>query len=200
MQHLEARRALLAFGQLAHSRGWVPASSGNFSVRTGANECLMTVSGRHKGHLTEADFLRCDWQARAIDDNRKASAEALLHTQLYARDATIGAVLHVHSVTSTRLSMQALAQGQTHIKISGYELLKAFPPHTTHDTTLHLPIFANTQDMPALAAEVEAYMQQHGQGHAYLIAGHGCYTWARNLEQCVYQVEALEFLLACIDS
>ena len=38
-------------------------------------------------------------------------------------------------------------------------------------------------------------MQQHGQGHAYLIRGHGVYTWGKDIAECYRHLEAIEHLL-----
>ena len=38
-------------------------------------------------------------------------------------------------------------------------------------------------------------MAQQGQGHAYLIRGHGVYTWGKNISECFRHLEALEHLL-----
>ena len=70
-------------GRLFHSRGWVPATAGNFSVRLDSKSLAVTTSGRHKGELTADDFMRVDLQGRALDKNQRASAETLLHCQLY---------------------------------------------------------------------------------------------------------------------
>ena len=37
-------------------------------------------------------------------------------------------------------------------------------------------------------------MRAHGQGVGYLIAGHGIYTWGRDLTECLRHLEAIEYL------
>jgi methylthioribulose-1-phosphate dehydratase len=81
--------------------------------------------------------------------------------------------------------------------LRGYELLKAFTGIVTHDTELRIPVFDNTQDMVHLSRQVEARMDRDGTGVAYLIRGHGLYTWAEDLNACMRHLEALEFLLDC---
>lgn len=190
------RRAehLIAASHQIYQRGWSPATSSNYSVRLNAQCCAITVSGKHKGELGLNDIMAVDLDGRPLMD-RKPSAETLLHTQLYQRDPTIGAVLHTHSVRATVLTMTCATTDT--LELRGYELLKAFQGVTTHDTVLAIPVFDNTQDMPALCAQVEQRMQQAGTGVAYLIRGHGLYTWAENLQACMRHLEALEFLLEC---
>ena len=48
---------LIEIGRLLHSRGWLPASGGNLSVRLEDDRVLITASGSHKGHLTREDFV-----------------------------------------------------------------------------------------------------------------------------------------------
>ncbi len=177
-----------------YSRGWSPATSSNYSVRVDADCCAITVSGKHKGELGLRDVMAVDLQGRPLMD-RKPSAETLLHTQLYARDASVGAVLHTHSVRATVLTMEL--PGVDTLVLRGYELLKAFAGVTTHDTELCIPVYENTQDMVQLSQQVEARMQREGTGVAYLIRGHGLYTWAEDLTSCMRHLEALEFLLEC---
>jgi methylthioribulose-1-phosphate dehydratase len=183
---------LVEAGRLLFQRGMVPATSGNLSARLGDGSLAITVSGRHKGRLCEEDIMRVDPDGRSLD-GRRPSAETLLHCQIYRRLATTGAVLHPHSVSATVLSR--LADGD--IVLAGYELLKAFPGVSSHDCSLTVPIFPNDQDIPRLAAAVEAWMERHRLLPGYLIAGHGFYTWGRDVEEALRHVEALEFLFEC---
>ncbi len=186
----QAVSGLIAAGQRIWQQGWCPATSSNFSQRLTCDSCAITVSGRDKGNLQPADIMQVDLSGQALD-GKKPSAETLLHTQLYRRDPDIGAVLHTHSVKATLVSMAAPAV----VELSGLELLKAFAGNSSHQVTLRIPVFDNTQDITALASEVEHWMQQHGTGHAYLIRGHGLYTWGRDLPETLRHLEALEFLL-----
>src|SRR5687767_12371628 len=95
---------IVAAGRLFHSRGWVPATAGNFSVRLDAKSVAVTVSGRHKGELGTGDFMRVDLHGKSLDKGKRSSAETLLHCQLYRHAPAIGAVLHTHSPASTVLS------------------------------------------------------------------------------------------------
>lgn len=186
----QAAEDIAALGADLHGRGWVPATSGNFSTRIDGGGIAITASGRDKARLTRDDIvlLSPDGQTRS---GGKPSAETALHLQLYARDPAIGAVLHTHSLTAVQVSMPAARE----IVLAGLELLKAFPGIDSHETELSIPVFENNQDTGALAAAVEARMRAHGQGHAYLIRGHGVYTWASDLRACLLHLEALEYLL-----
>lgn len=194
MNHAEsfelAVAGLIEAGQRIWQQGWCPATSSNFSQRLSADSCAITVSGRDKGNLQSADIMQVDLAGRSLD-GKKPSAETLLHTQLYRRDPEIGAVLHTHSLKATLVSTSAAEV----VQFEGLELLKAFHGVSSHQSVMRIPVFDNTQDIALLAQQVDAWMQEHGTGHAYLIRGHGLYTWGRNLDETMRHLEALEFLL-----
>lgn len=187
----QARHNLIAAGQRIWRQGWCPATSSNFSQRLDQERCAITVSGRDKGALTDADIMQVDMQGQSLD-GKKPSAETLLHTQLYCRDDSIGVVLHTHSVMATLVSMHAADQ----VSWQGLELLKAFQGTDSHEGSLTIPVFENTQDIAALAGQVERWMSAHGTGFGYLIRGHGLYTWGGDMTETLRHLEAFEFLLA----
>jgi methylthioribulose-1-phosphate dehydratase len=174
--------------------GWTPATSSNFSMRLDDRQAAITVSGRDKGRLSAADIMVVDFQGRPVATEHRPSAETLLHTQLYARYPDIGCVLHTHSHIQTVASRLYAAKG--HVHLEGYELLKAFHGNHTHEMAIDVPVLSNTQDMPALAAEVEALLDRQPLW-GYLIDGHGLYAWGRDMAEARRHLEAFEFLFAC---
>lgn len=184
-------RALAATGRRLWQLGLSPATSSNYSCRLADGSIAITRSGRDKGLLEVTDIMRIDGNGTPLMPG-KSSAETALHTQLYRRFPETGAVLHTHSVAATALTMHIINDNQ--IMLEGYELLKIMPGISTHDTRIVLPIFPNTQDINALAHNVDACLDK-SDFMAYLIRGHGLYTWAPCLEQCFHQIEALEHLL-----
>lgn len=174
--------------------GWTPATSSNFSERLDDRHAAITVSGRDKGRLTPDDIMVVDFDGRPVATALRPSAETLLHTRLYRRFAEVGCVLHTHSPVQTIASRLYAAQG--HVRLQGYELLKALHGNTTHDTALDLPVFPNTQDMTVLAAQVDALLDKQPLW-GYLIDGHGLYAWGRDMAEARRHLEAFEFLLHC---
>lgn len=185
----DAQSDLASIGRQLHARGWVPATSGNFSLRLDCGEIAITASGKDKGQLAASDIMRVTLDGQALDE-QKPSAETALHTQLYRRSPSIRCVLHTHSVSATLVS----AHNPEELAFEGLEILKAFAGIDTHAARIHIPVFPNTQDIARLAETVESHMQASGQGVAYLIAGHGLYTWGQNSSECLRHLEALEFL------
>ena len=188
----EQAHQMIAAGALFHSRGWVPATGGNFSARLDAERVLITASGNHKGELAEKDFLIAGLDGKPLEAGRKASYETLLHMQIYRRHADAGAVLHTHSSANTVLSRR---YGE--IVLSNYELLKVLPGAPDPQSNVVIPVFGNDQDIARLSAEVDAHMVRLPATPAYLIAGHGLYAWGASVVQARHRVEAIEFMLEC---
>ena len=176
----DAARALAATGQRIYANGWSPATSSNYSQRLNTDFAAVTQSGKDKGLLRETDIMAVNMDGQPASSG-KPSAETLLHTQLYRFDGNIQAVLHTHSHASTVLTMHWPANS---ITLEGYELLKALQGITSHNSRLTIPVFENTQDIAALAAKVDQQMRSGHISHAYLIRGHGLYTWANDLPTC----------------
>jgi methylthioribulose-1-phosphate dehydratase len=184
-----SRRAdeLISAGRFFHERGWVPATSGNFSARLNTGEIAITVSGCHKGQLTRDDIMRVDADGLPLD-GKKSSAETLLHTRIYQRYPQTGSVLHPHSPNGTVISLL----GDEEVILEGYELLKALDGINTHETRSVIPVVANDQDMARLSVAVDKRLDNKSKSHGYLIAGHGLYTWGTTIANTVRHVEALE--------
>ena len=187
----EAVAAVIAAGRAAAARHWVPATSGNFSVRIDGNHVAITRSGVDKGALTSADILIQPLDAPLLP---RSSAEAPLHLALYRQHPEIGAIFHVHAPASTVLA-QLVGRGT--LRLTGWELQKALPGITSHEETVDVPVFANDQDTERLAALVEARLAEAGGdplAPGYLLAGHGLYAWGASPKEAARHLEALETL------
>jgi methylthioribulose-1-phosphate dehydratase len=174
--------------------GWTPATSSNFSQRLDARHVAITVSGRDKGRLVEDDIMVVDLDGAPVATTHRPSAETLLHTQLYSRFDEIGCVLHTHSLNQTVASR--LYAGAGHVRLEGYELLKALAGNDTHETAVELPVLPNSQDMHTLAAQVDALLDRQCMW-GYLIDGHGLYAWGRDMPEARRHLDAFDFLLGC---
>jgi methylthioribulose-1-phosphate dehydratase len=184
--------ALCNAGKFIDSKGWVPATSGNFSARLPDGTVAITTSGKHKGCLQVDDIMLIDADANALD-GKKPSAETGLHTALYQRYPSIQAILHPHSINAILVSRLFGDE----IILEDYELLKAFRGISTHETQITVPIFANDQDIPRLSQVVDSYLDTITDCYAYIIAGHGLYTWGESVPEALRHLEALDYLLDC---
>lgn len=191
-----SRRAdeIVRAGRFLFAQGWSPATSSNYSARIDDELVAITVSGRHKGHLQLVDVMTVDLHGNVHSPGRP-SAETLLHCVIYTLFPNVGAVLHTHSVNSTVLTR--LPELDNRMELSGYELQKAFEGHSSHEETITIPVFENSQDITVLAEQSRNWLLQHPDTPAYLIRGHGMYTWGANMDVALRHVEAMEFLMQC---
>jgi methylthioribulose-1-phosphate dehydratase len=181
-----------SIGRFAAARGWVPATSGNFSRRIDERTIAITRSGIDKGSIRASDLILVDLKAPLP---KGVSAETPLHVARYSGDGRIGAIAHVHSIAATVLSRADEAQG--YVQLDGFEMHKALSGITTHQSTVRLPIFGNDQDTAALATRVEAALGSEPVVPGYLLAGHGLYAWGATMDDARRHLEGIEFLLAC---
>lgn len=207
VQHIEsardqqdhlARQSLIELGQWVDQRGWCPATGGNLSHRLqDPSRCIVTASGIHKGQLTSKDFIEVDLQGKPLDlaESKRPSAETLVHVALYRLSPETKVVIHTHSILNTVLSR---ITPQDQLTLQGWEMQKAFSGQQTHETSIALAIFENTQDMDALALAIETRWKQNGGLRwGLMVRGHGLYSWGSSLQEARRHLEAIEFLLAC---
>ena len=190
--HFEAE-ALCATARWCYGRGWVPATSGNFSVRDRvAGRILISPSGLDKGLMSMADLLTTDMEGRVVDSTKKPSAETALHVVIYRVRSEAGAILHVHSIWNTLLSGRFAESG--HVPLKGYELLKGLSGVSTPEYEERVPILRNSQDYEELAAELVEALRTYADTHGVLLSRHGLYTWGKSVAEARRHLEALEFL------
>lgn len=183
---------LIEAGKFIDSRGWVPATSGNFSARLQDGAIAITVSGKHKGRLQTGDIMLIDSDANPLD-GKQPSAETLLHTNLYRRYTDIRCILHPHSINAVVIA-KLFPKG---FMLANYELLKAFAGIDTHESKIEIPVFANDQNIPRLAAVVDDYLDRHNLVYGYIIENHGLYCWGSSVEETLRYLEALDYLFEC---
>lgn len=186
----EAAKGVIEMARFAGARGWVPATSGNFSVRMDEKRAAVTATGADKAALDESGVIEAEI---AGPKHPRASAEAPLHLRRYAEAPDVGAISHMHSMAATLLSRRHEKAG--FLRLEGWELLKAFTGITTHETALDIPIVPNDQDTERLASLVEEKLAAAGPAYGYLIAGHGLYVWGRTAADTIRHMEAFDFLL-----
>ena len=200
---IDARKKLVEFGQWLDSYNLCPATSGNLSARLSSDQFLVTISGKHKGHLTEADFVPIQLDLDTplalqknliVLEDKKPSAETWVHSILYRLNPHLRFILHTHSPYSTVLSR--MTQGDE-IQFEGYEMQKALSGIQTHDCTVAIPIFKNTQDMIDLAQQIETLWHTKPPQWGLLVQGHGLYAWGQSEAEVRRHVEGLEFLMQC---
>jgi len=192
---LEQAEALCRAAAECALRGWVPATSGNFSFRDAdSGRIFITGSGLDKGAMEPADLLEIDAKGEVLAGLGKPSAETSLHGVIYRDRPGTGAIFHVHTVWNTLLSDRFANYGYGAVPLENYELLKALAGVTTHEHRELVPILENSQEYVGLALELEAALKNYPAAHGVLLRRHGLYTWGESVAGARRHLEALEFL------
>ena len=192
---LEARQ-LAEFGNLCYENQWSLATSSNYSALFPDNSVLISRSGVDKKYIAGSDFMQVDMEGKALAgfEGLQPSAETELHCHLYrlaqSLKLNIRAVLHTHSKFSVYFSRKFKSFGK--MAVENFELLKIFESVKTHQARLEFPIFNNSQVMSDITSSFEEYCKVNEFPKAYLIEGHGIYTWAETIAKARYQLEAIE--------
>jgi methylthioribulose-1-phosphate dehydratase len=190
---LEQAEALCRAAGECALRGWVPATSGNFSFRdAGSGRIFITASGLDKGSITSVDLLEIDADCNILAGAGRPSAETSLHGVIYRGRPGTGAIFHVHTVWNTLLSDWFASAGA--VPLENYELLKALAGVDTHEHRELVPILENSQEYVGLALELEAALCNYPAAHGVLLRRHGLYTWGESVASARRHLEALEFL------
>lgn len=193
---LELLEAILFFNQ----KGWSPATSTNYSVRSeDSQKIIISRSGVDKSKFTENDLILIDLngeiQAPFNRPGIKSSAETEIHTYIYSKYPEVNCVLHTHSVLGTVLSQQF--QNQKELVFEGFEIQKGLEGNKTHELKSILPIVPNSQDMKDILKNMQDHFTDHPEIHGFLIAGHGLYTWGKDIASAKRHIETYEFLFEC---
>jgi methylthioribulose-1-phosphate dehydratase len=183
--------SLCSTARWCYERGWAPATSGNFSVRSGSR-FLITPSGLDKGTVTPTHLLEVDQNGRTLAGSGKPSAETGLHMVIYRMRPQAGAILHVHTIWNTLLSGRFASRG--YLAIEGYEILKGLAGVMTHAHLERVPILENSQDYGELSQNLAEALDRFPQAHGVLLSRHGLYTWGQSVAEARRHLEALEFL------
>ena len=185
----EVIRQVISLAHHAGRKNWIPATSGNFSVRLGAQHCAVTASGGDKGTLAPEGIIRASLHGPR---HPRESAEAPLHYCLYRMHEDIGTIAHVHALSSVLASIKLVSDNV--VTLEGLEILKAFQGVTTHETRIQIPVFENDQDMDALAKRVEKRLSETSNVKGFLLAGHGLYAWGRNTQETLRHLDAFDYI------
>lgn len=180
---------LIADARTFYEFGWLLGTSGNLSVRSGADEFRITASGRDKGRLTWDDFLTCDlFGSPTGDETGRPSAETLVHCVIYDELEDARAVYHVHEPYAALCSNRDEALGSTRFR--DLEMIKGLDIWDVDE--VDVPIVPNYRDIPELAEAIREHV--HGRAPAVNIVRHGFYAWGKSPFEAKRHVETLAYL------
>lgn len=176
-----------------YRNGWMVGTSGNLSARREDDSFWITASGRSKGTLTPADFVRVSLSGEIVESTEGArpSAETSIHQVIYTRFPRARAIYHVHSVEGNLVSAFNDAD---EIELPPLEMLKGF--HVMEDQPkVSIPVFKNHSDVARIAKEIHARFQaEQFRLPALMIRRHGVTVWSETQEETLNRVELIEFL------
>lgn len=182
-------------------KGWTPATSTNYSARSSQDpgHYLISRSGVDKSKFTVNDLILINRTGEILPEFRKpgvkSSAETGIHTEIYRQFPEINCVLHSHSVLSTTLSFAQLKNKK--IVFEGLEILKGLEGNETHELQEILPIVPNSQNIPDIMRDLTPWLKNEKPIHGFLIAGHGLYSWGKDIPTAKRHIETFEFLFSC---
>lgn len=196
-QNLTLANELLESIQFFNQKGWSPATSTNYSARSEKrDEYIISRSGVDKSKFTLSDLILINPLGEVLPPFNKpgvkSSAETEIHTEIYKLFPDVNCVLHTHSVLGTVLSQKLLPEKQ--VVFDGFEILKGLEGNDTHDLHEALPIVPNSQVMTDILHNMK---DRYSDIHGFLIAGHGLYTWGKNIAAAKRHIETYEFLFEC---
>jgi 3-dehydro-4-phosphotetronate decarboxylase len=173
------REQMVVLGRSLFERGYTHGSTGNISVRCESG-WLLTPTNSCLGRLDPGRLSKMSWDGQLLSGDAP-SKEAFLHLSMYQERERFAAVVHLHSIHATAVSVLA--------DVNPEDVL---PPLTAYYVmrvgNLPLVPYYKPGDR-ALADAVRAVAKRH---HAVLLANHGPIVAGTSLSAAVDAVEELE--------
>lgn len=101
----QLREALVAAGRRLSARGLIVAGEGNFSVRLGDDDILITPAGRRKDELDPDDIVGVPHARGGARAGPRPSSDVAIHRAVYATRPDVLAVAHAHLPAAMALTL-----------------------------------------------------------------------------------------------
>lgn len=168
---------LIKYCNKIYELGFVTATDGNVSIRTGKNSMLITKNNVCKGEVIESDFIEIEIDATLKKVPSGASTESKLHSFIYSKREEINAVIHAHPVYATAIATSNFILDKPYfpeviLSIGRIPLCKYATPSTDK---LH-----------------ESLSQFVSYANVFLLQNHGAVSCGENLKQAFFRMEKLE--------
>ena len=102
------RGAVCRTARMAYDKGFITNVDGNFSVRLGENEILITPAGMPKAFLAPEQIGKIDLSGRLLDGPRP-STEVSMHVLAYRERPEMRAVCHAHPQHAVAFTLAGLS-------------------------------------------------------------------------------------------
>jgi len=173
----ELRRELVRFSRWLYRLGYMPATSGNLSVRLDDRRLLVTPTGASKYLLRRSDMVVVDLEGRHLNGARRATSELGMHLAFYRERDDVQAVVHSHPPVATAFACAGWALD---------ELLCQEAAMTLGPVPLARYATTGTDEVAAsLRPLIPGY-------DTILLANHGAVTCGATLLQAFLKMETLE--------
>lgn len=194
----DPREVLAGVARHFYHQGWMMGTAGNLSLRLPDGTFWITASGKAKGRLVPADFLRIAPGGEVLERGRpddRPSAETSLHEAIYRLFPEAGACFHVHSIPGNVAAR--LTEGDA-LRLPPLEMLKGLGIWE-QDPDVSLAVLPNHLHVPRIAEEMEArFAAATPRVPGFLIRDHGLTAWGRDAEAALNHVELFEYLFGYI--
>ena len=173
----EHRQEIVEICKLIHQKGYISATDGNVSVRTGKNRIITTPKGFGKGFIATDDLVVCDLQGKVISGKWLPSSEIKMHLCVYQLRPDVKASIHAHPPVSTAFT------------IAGLSLAKCILP----EVVLSLGIIPTAEYATPTTEEVPQSIKNYiTQYDALILERHGSLTVGKDLKDAYFKLEKLE--------
>lgn len=174
------REQICRIGQSIFDRGLTSGSTGNISARLEDGTWLMTPTNASLGRLDPARISKLDQNGRLLSGD-PPSKEIPLHSAMYEKRGSAGAIVHLHSTYSVAVSM-----------LPEIDPDNVLPPLTAYycmrcGRVPLLPYF-----IPGDPKLGDAIRGVAGKASTVLLANHGPVVAGKDLEAATNAVEELE--------
>jgi methylthioribulose-1-phosphate dehydratase len=197
----DPRDTLSRHAAIFHGRGWMAGTAGNLSARAD-DGVWITASGRSKGALARADFVRLAADGTPAGPGGRAgrktaapaprpSAESGIHLAIYRLFPGARACYHVHTVES---NLAARLGTSDWLPLPGLEMLKGFGLGPS-DLPVAAPVFDNHERVADIARDIERrFAAEPPAVPVLLVRNHGLTTWGPDTEAAFNHVELAEYV------
>ena len=161
-----------------HAKGLLAAADGNVSVRSAANEILMTPTGKNKSILQPQDLARITPDNRILSGN--PSSERLMHLAIFRSCPKAKAIVHAHPPTAIAWT---IARPE----------MRELPGEALSELILatgRIPVAPYAR--PGTEAMGEVLSEFLPECRLILLARHGAVSWGEDLEEAYNGIERLE--------
>lgn len=178
MSDFEAKKAMTEAGRLMEEKGYVIATDGSLSVKTGPNALWVTVEDARKNAMTQDMMVKVDLDGKSVFGARDKTLpeELKIHLKLYRENPDIRAVIHGYPPLATAMGIRGMGIEQAGFTKTLRKLGKVpVIPYTGGDR------------------DAQAVSLLSGSSKGVLLQNNGCMAWGVTPFEALDMLEAMEY-------